>query len=91
MPKDNGITSAFSAIALVSLIISCIMYLFAVISAVRRLKASKRKKNSGIGVLSVILGTLFAVIAFQLYIGFSIWFLLGVVVVDSVLVLLLTD
>lgn len=88
MPEDN-LTSVLSTVALISLLISGFMYLFAVIAAVRRFR-SQKKKSSGIGVLCMILATLFAVIAFMLYVGFSIWFLLGIALVDSVLALLLT-
>lgn len=88
MPEDD-LTSVLSTVALISLLISGFMYLFAVFAVVRRLR-SQKKKSSGVGVLCVILATLFAVISFQLYFGFSIWFLLGIALVDSVLALLLT-
>jgi|GEM_PF-1698139 len=90
MPEDNGITSVFSTVAVVAAVISCVMFIFALLAVVKRLR-SEKKKNSGIGVLCVILGTVFAVIAFQLYVGFSLWFIIGIIVVDSVLVLLLTE
>lgn len=87
---EKEIASTLSTVALVSLIISGIMYVFAIMSVVKRLRSHK-KKSSGIGVLCVVLATVFAVIAFQLYIGFSLWFIIGVIVVDSVFVLLLTE
>ena len=88
MPDSLG--SPLKVVSLISVILSAMMYLFAVIGIIKRFK-KRRRKSSGIGVLCVILATLFAVIAFQLYIGFSLWFIIGVIVVDSVLVFLLTD
>ena len=89
MPTD-GLGSTLKVISIASVIISVMMYLFAVIGVIKRFKSRKRK-SSGIGVLCVILGTLFAVIAFQLYVGFSLWFIIGLIVGDSILVFLLTD
>ncbi len=88
MPEDLGAT--LKVISLAAVILSAIMYFFAVIGVIKRFKSRKRK-GSGIGVLCVILGTLFAVIAFQLYFGFSLWFIIGLIIGDSVLVFLLTD
>lgn len=87
---DKELSSVLSTVSVVSLILSAVMYFFAVMAVIKRFRA-KRKKGSGIGVLCVILATLFAVIAFQLYIGFSIWFIIGIIVVDSVFVMLLTE
>lgn len=89
MPEKD-IASTLSTVALISLIISGLMYIFSVMSVVKRLKSHK-KKSSGTGILCVILATLFAVIAFQLYIGFSLWFIIGIIIVDSVFVMLLTE
>lgn len=89
MPEKD-IASTLSTVALISLIISGLMYIFSIMSVVKRLK-SQKKKSSGTGILCVILATLFAVIAFQLYIGFSLWFIIGIIIADSVFVMLLTE
>lgn len=88
MPEEN-VASVLSTVALISLVISGVMFLFALASVIRRIR-SKKKKRSGLGVFCVILATLSAVISFQLYVGTSIWFLLGIAIVDSIFILLLT-
>ena len=87
---DQNLTSVLSVIALVCAILGVVLYVLCIVLSIKRL-VSHRKKRSGAGVALVILATVFAVIAVLLYSGISLWFFIAIVVVDSVLIMLLTE
>ncbi len=89
MPGEE-IGSTMNTAALIALLIAGGLYILAVFSAVKRI-VSKRKKTSSIGVVLVILATVFAISAMLLYVGFSLWIIIGIIVADSILMLFLTD
>lgn len=88
MPEE-GITSVFSVIALISALLAGLLYLLSIFMSIRHLTA-KKKKGSGAGIACIVFATIFAVTAYMLYSGISIWFLLAVIIVDSIIVTLLT-
>ena len=87
---DKELASTLSTAALIALIIAVVFYIISIAAIIKRLSAHKTK-TSGAGVTCVILATIFAISAILLYAGFSLWTLIAVVVVDSVLIMLLTE
>jgi membrane protein insertase Oxa1/YidC/SpoIIIJ len=88
--SEQNVTSVLSVIALVCAILGGILYIMSIIAAIKRLRAH-RKKNSHTGVAFVILATVCTVIAVLLYTGISLWWFIGIVVFDSVLIMLLNE
>lgn len=87
--SEQSLTSVLSAIALISAIIGGVLYALSIFLAVKRILLHKKKSSGGIA--CVIIATIFAVTAILLYTGISIWWFIGIVVVDSVLITLMKE